>query len=251
MAITVLENFQSNVESVKSLMSFDNFVLESAIEAIEDLHCRLRDDHGMTNPSLNGQRTLTILKGFHKNSSLRPKYQTIFNQGLVLLVSYFASAVHDLFRNSLEISIMSNPQSQVLSEELKITIRDLKDAEFDLRTSVADHFIRAKDISFQDMQSIKRAFKNYLDIDITKNEVVNEIILGQACRHVIVHAGAIINSSLLKQVASARPRTLKNNLVIGEKIQFDPLEVDVVAKNMFLYLESLSKNVSQVVGVNV
>jgi hypothetical protein len=248
---TVLENFESNVASVKNLMSFDSYVLEMAISSIEELHQRLKHGQGMENPQLNGERTLTMLRQFHSNASLKPKYQTIFNQGLVLLVSYFASAVHDLFKGALEISILNDTDSPALAEDLKITMRDLKEVDFDLQASFAGLFVRAKDISFQDMQSIGRAFKTYLQIEIVKDEVVNEIILGQACRHVIVHAGGLINKMLLRQVSGAKPRNLKPKLIEGELIHFTPEEVELVANKMCIYLQRLSTSVERTTGVRV
>lgn len=247
---TVVKNFERNIDSVKSLMSFDRFVLESTIQAISDLQQRLIN-HGFDNPLLNATRTLDMLRGFQTNDSLRPKYQTIFNQGLVLLVSYFASATHDLFKGALHAAITINPESSVLNEEIRITVADLKEADFQLRDSVAEVFIRTRDISFQDMKSIGRAFKNHLNIDVEKTESVNEIILGQACRHVIVHAGSVANELLVRQIANAKPRTLKKILTPGQEIQFSPEEVEVVAKNMRDYLINLSQQVEKTLGVIV
>jgi hypothetical protein len=247
---TVLENFERNIDSVKDLMSFDRYVLESAIQAIDKLHQQLLK-LGLENPALNAERTLVLLRGFQTNDSLRFKYQTIFNQGLVLLVSYFASATHDLFRGALQASITDNLESPVLSEELKITVGDLKDAEFDLRDSVAELFIRTRDISFQDMKSIARAFNSHLNIHIQKDEAVHEIILGQACRHVIVHAGGMVNASLLRQISAAKPRTLKVDLTAGQAVEFSPQEVEFIAEKMRTYLKRLSLSVEKTVGVKI
>jgi hypothetical protein len=70
------------------------------------------------------------------------------------------------------------------------------------------------------MQSIARAFKDYLGIEIERTQRVNDIVLAQGCRHVIVHSGGIVDDRLVRQLSSAQPRRLKPRLVLGERIQF-------------------------------
>ncbi|HZC81380.1 MAG TPA: hypothetical protein VE222_06610, partial [Nitrospiraceae bacterium] len=82
-------------------------------------------------------------------------------------------------------------------------------------------FVRKTDISFQDMQSIARAFRDYVGFEPTRNENVNDIVLGHACRHVIVHAGAVFDRKALGQVRSAVPRTLKKNINVGDAVTFE------------------------------
>jgi hypothetical protein len=93
--MSVVEVFQAHVRSVERLMNFDRDVMEFAIERIEAL-CgglkRLRID----NAHLNGERTLQMLRGYRSHDSLRPRFEAVFNQALVLLSSYFASCARDV-----------------------------------------------------------------------------------------------------------------------------------------------------------
>ena len=222
-------------------MNFDRDVLSFAIQAIDDLQNRLRQHHQLDNPHLSAERTLTILRGYREHDSLRSRYQTIFNQALVLLVSYFGSSVHDLFRNGVTQALIAGKDAALLKEYVKLTLLELRDAEFDLKNIAADLLINAKDISFQDMKSISRAFDEHLKVKIPRDQTVNDIILAQACRHVIVHAGGVINSQTIRQVSGATPRKLKQELDVGKIVQFTVEEVRLVATAMETYLNNVEK----------
>ena len=73
---------------------------------------------------------------------------------------------------------------------------------------------------------------------------MKNIIVGQACRHAIVHDGATANSRVMNQVRNAIPRTLKPNLTLNEKIQFSISEIEDLAEEMKSYIENLVKVVS-------
>ena len=139
----------------------------------------------------------------------------------------------------------------MLREEFRLTLRDLKDFNFAVREVAPDFLIQSKDISFQDMQSIARAFKTYLEIEIRKDQAVNDIILGQACRHVIVHAGGVVSDQTVRQVSGAMPRRVKMSLISGDVVQFVPEEVELIAESMTGYLQSVSKMVGDKFGVQV
>lgn len=239
--MTVVETFKTHVKSVESLMNFDRSVLEFAILNIADLQTKLIQHHRMDNPHLTAERTLQLLKGYRENDSLRSGYKTIFNQALVLLVSYFGSSIKDLFRQGVAEALMNDTDSALLREQIKISFSDLRDAGFQLKDLAPDLLIQAKDISFQDMQSIKRAFKDYLGIPIEKNQVVNDIILAQGCRHVIVHTGGVVDERLLRQLSVAKPRELKPTLVAGDIVEFTVEEVSKAAEAMVIYLTSVQE----------
>ncbi len=246
--MAVVTSFEQHVESVRRLMNFDRDVLGFAIEAIDVLQKRLTQHHHLENPHLTAQRTLELLRGYRDHDSLRPRYQTIFNQALVLLVSYFGSAVHDVFRQGVTTALAGAKEWPLLREQIKITFADLREAEFNLRERAPDLLVNAKDISFQDMKSIARAFKENLGIEIARDQTVNDIILAQACRHVIVHTGAIANQALVRQLSGANPRSLKPTIVVGEAIQFSPDEVEGAASAMLLYLKDLEAQVREAVS---
>jgi hypothetical protein len=237
--MSVLETFENHVASVHRLMNFDRDVLSFAIDSIEELQNRLTRHHNLDNPQLTAARALEILRGYRAHDSLRPRYKTIFNQALVLLVSYFGSAVHDVFRAGVSAALISERDTPLLKEQLKISFAELREANFDLRERAPDLLVNAKNISFQDMKSIARAFKENLGIEIERNPTINEIILAQACRHVIVHTGSFADDALVRQLSGAHPRTLKPKIVSGELVEFTPEEVAHAATAMVSYLRDL------------
>jgi hypothetical protein len=233
----IIENFKLNVASVKKLANFDRVVLEYAIKSIESLQNRLKNK--FENERLLASTTLKQLNSIRSNDSMRKEYEEIFNQCIVLLVSYFGSAVSDVFRNYVTARITSSKKMKILQEELKFTIGELRDLDFNLNGQMGDIIARKKDISFQDMGSISRNFKDYLGIVVDKDNNINNIILGQACRHVIVHAGAVADIKLLNQISGATPRDIKEEINVGDKIQFSLEEIEVLSGSMMDYITKL------------
>lgn len=230
--------FDQNIQSVDRLMNFDRDVQDMIIGHIEEFHNTLVNSWGIQQEHLNGKRLLDILRPIRKNDSLRSRYQLIFNQAVVLLVSHFGSALSDLFRYAVEVAIEVEDK-RVLSEELTLDIDELLESGDHLHDVLGDMLILKKDISFQDMKSVSRAFKKYFGIEIERDASVNDIILGQACRHAIVHDGGRANSRTLRQTKAARPRSLKTDLRENQQIEFTPEEVEELGKHMRKYVSNL------------
>jgi hypothetical protein len=241
--MSVTDSFKLHVQSVEKLMNFDRDVIDFAIIAIDELQVKLTQHHKLDNPQLTAARTLGMLRQYRDHDSLRPRYATIFNQAIVLLVSYFGSSVTDLFRQGVATALTIGTDSDLLREQIKISLRELREADFQLKDMTPDLLIQAKDISFQDMQSISRSFKEHLGISIEKSTDVNNIILAQGCRHIIVHAGGLVSNRLIRQVSGANPRSIKKSLTVGEKIQFSVEEVMQAAGAMTKYIEQVQEQV--------
>ena len=233
------ENFRKHLESVRRLMNFDRDLIDFALQMVGELGDRLRKA-GFENPLLNADGTLRALKQVRQNDSLRPRYETVFNQSLVLLVSYFASTMHELFADALRIAVLTDEDSVLFREEVKLSIRELRDSSADFPLGLPDILIKAKDISFQDMQSIGRAFNTYVNVSVPRDSSTNDIIMAQACRHVIVHAGGSADERFMRQVISAVPRNVKQEISLGTRIQFAPDEVELVGTSMNRYITDLS-----------
>lgn len=237
---TIVETFKINVKSVEGLINFDREVLSLAIDSIEELHESLTT---MREPILddrrNGKRTLDILRPIHTNDSLKARYSIINNQAIVLLVSYFASAVADIFRKSANIAVTKHEDKRVLDSELKLKVSELMKVEDSFGEIIGDILINKNNISFQDMKSIKRSFEKYFGIKISKDHNVNNIILSHACRHSIAHEAGIINTARINQIKGAEPRDLKKNLVAGNTIHFTEEEINIISSSMIAYIVNL------------
>ena len=234
---SVVSRFHSNCDDVERLINFDREVLQLVIISLEDLHEKLKPHHGTA--QMNGGRVLEIVRGIRSNDSLRHRYGVIFNQAVVLLVSHFSAALGDIFRASLLHSFDDESSGTLFDEEIKLTFREMKDRGWNLKASAADLLIAKKDFNFQDMGSTVRAFDTYVGVKLDRDEVVNNLILGQASRHVIVHTGGIASDKMLRQISKAYPRTLKEEIAAGSKIQFSIEEVSKLKVDMIEYVNRL------------
>lgn len=236
----VLDAFDRNAASTYELMNFDRIVLDYAISVVG----KLREDLGTGLPYTKEkliENALASLQNVRHNDSLRIQYGHISNQCVVLLVSYFDSAARELFQEFLGEAIQGGRAEHLAKEEIKVTVNEL--ASFS-PPDLPNLLVAKKDISFQDMQSISRAFKDYLQFEPVKTEDVNTIIAGHGCRHAIVHSGAVCDRKLLAQVSKAHPRALKVDLELGRPITFSPDEIHLLGVTMQAYLRELVDGVS-------
>lgn len=234
--------FSANLDSVIKLVNFDTEVRDIAVNGVQSLHDFLKNDRGFENPQWNGEKTLKLLQSIRESPVLKERYSTIYNQAVVLLVSYFASVIGDIFRAVAALSLTRN-DSRVLDTELKIRVADLITLTTAPADQIGDLLIQKDGISFQDMQSTHRAFKQYFGVELETSQTVKNIILGQACRHAIVHDGATANARVINQVRNAIPRTLKPKLTLNEKIQFSINEIEELAREMKSYIEQLIERI--------
>lgn len=241
----ILDNFTQHVGDVERLIAFDREVMQVAISAVEDLHRRLVEKH-IDNEQMNGARTLQILKGIRDHGSLKPSYSLILNQAIVLLVSYFGSAVEDIFSFAVTSAMRKGSSPRLMKQDMKVTVGDLIEVTSNPDDAISALLIEKKDLSFQDMQAIHRAFRDYVDVEVEQDSTVNNIILAQACRHVIVHAGGEVTPRLVRQVSGAVPRDLKAQLDGASVVQFSQDEVRIVAESMKGYLAALVEKTESV-----
>ncbi len=232
------QSFAENLQSVKDLMNFDEIVLISAIHQLEDLSDKLKKHHKIDNPYLSVDGTIRNLKNIRSNNSLEIIYKRVFNQCLVLLVSYFASTIRDVFQSSIDEAIEIPKFEKVAKTKIELSLLELKTDVEKVRL-IGEILATQKEISFQDMQSIARTFQDYFAIEIPKDINTNNIIVAQAFRHAIVHSGARIDLKLIKQLANANPRTVKKDIELNSEILFSPEEVETIGNSMQVYLNNL------------
>ncbi len=233
----IKSNFADNVAIVEKLMRFDEVVQLFCLNALRKANEGLEKfGNGCANhPSYNIKPMIQQIEKIRQNDSLQPNYEIMFNQCVVLLVSYFGSAIEDLFQEALQNKIDNKKLGKLGKEEIKLTVDQLVSGK-----NVVELFISKVDISFQDMQSIARAFKQYICIDeIPRDKVVNNIILSQACRNCIVHDGSTANNKTIEQLKSANQRDLKIDIKINEAIRFNEEDIKIIISSMTQYIDQL------------
>lgn len=234
------KSFAANAAEVERLLDFDRLIIDVAVDGLKHVERELekRNLHSVIGVV---QGRATILLNVKTSDSLRPQFEAMFNQCVVLLVSYFGSAVHTLFRQGVRAALSVGAPVPAAHEELKVSWKAVAQAEGDRQAMFADLLIAQHNISFQDMQSISRAFKNQLGIEIVRSGNTNDIVLGQAARHVIVHAAGIVDQRMVDQVARVKPRSLKASLEPGMPIRFAPSEVRTLSASMVQYVAEVSE----------
>ncbi len=241
------QTFQHNVESVFQLAEFDHVVLDYSISVLKTIQKRATQD-GIDNYRLTVDKGLEQVQNIRAHDSMRTDYEHIFNQCVVLLVSYFGSAISEIFEACIAELLKTDSEQPLLREEVKLTVRELFEMDSDPRGRVGELLIRKDKISFQDMKSIARAFADHCGHRPEKNHDVNDIIVGQACRHAIVHAGAIVSAKCAEQVKKAVPRSLKEDLPKDSRIQFTVDELHLLSESMKRYVANLTSGLESVLA---
>jgi hypothetical protein len=224
---------------VEGLLEFGNLIIAAAVEGLRKVEDELEAKHLNSLVDLVRNRA-RMLKNI-KSESLRPQYEAMFNQCVVLLVSHFGSAVHSLFRTAVQVALRTNSQLPVVNHELRVSWQSVIDSDEPKEVLFAELLISQQDLSFQDMQSIGRAFKNHLKVEIPMDRSLNNIIAGQASRHVIVHNAGRVDARMVRQLRDAQPRDLAPSLKPGAPVAFAPPEIRVLAESMTSYLNALKE----------
>jgi hypothetical protein len=231
--------FRKNIEAVNQFADLDRGLIEQTIQQLRERDARLLKAN-IDNPRLLMGNTITNLENIRRNDSLRPGFQALVNQSAVLLASYFASGVSQLFRSAIAGALEHGSPLRLEQHELKFTVKDVKSVGGDILGALPDLIAEGPGISFQDTKSIQRVFKDYLDIDIPRDEVTNDLSVELALCHVLVHNGGVVDRKCLKQIEESIPRTFRCSVASGESINFKTEEIRSIGATMIRYVQRLA-----------
>jgi hypothetical protein len=234
-----LATFTKNIESVNQLADLDRGLIDQTIQQLRERDARLQGAH-VENARMLAGNTLANLENIRRNDSLRPGFQALVNQSAVLCASYFASGISQLFRSAIAGALEHGPSKGLEQHELKLTVRDLKNMGGEILEAIPDLIAEGPGMSFQDTKSIQRIFKDYLDVDIPRDEVTNDVSVELALRHVLVHNGGIVDRKCLRQTEESFPRTFRCSIALGESINFSTDEIRAMGATMIKYVERLA-----------
>ena len=182
----IYDAFERAVTGVEELLTFDQFVLEHVVGGLGEMGDHL-EARGRNNEARDVRNRIDAIRNVRTAGSLRPRCETIFNQCIVLLVSYFGATAGDLFRAGVAAALSRSIEVPAADISVDLRWRVLGGAQAQVPHRIAEAIVEQQKITFQDMKSTGKAFRRGLGIDIPRNEATNDIILGQAARHVIVH----------------------------------------------------------------
>lgn len=222
------DRFEQNLRTVDELISFDRIILDVCINQISNLNDRLKaGPFKITNPMYLAENTLKAIKNVRENDSLRVNYLSMFNSCLVLQVSYFTSIIDDIFKHTSLCLYSDNKRPDLNIDLLK----------------------QKNDINFQNMFSTIKTFKKYLDVEIERNSICNTIILAQSSRHAIVHSLGKADEKFITQTGTAKPRDIKHNFALDDKIQYTSSELEFVKMAMQEFIYILCNNIKNRYGI--
>jgi hypothetical protein len=240
----VIVRFQSNLHSVDALMSFDDVILGFVLDKLKQIyHYQKAERYVPKEADIRAiYRQLELIR---EHKSLQIQYRAIFNQALVLIVSHFSAAARDLFRAAVRDAVANGyMQRKLQHEKLDLTVAQAVRSHQQLPSLVANTLLVRDGMSFQDMQSTQKAFRDFCGFAPERDANLNNIIVGQAFRHAIAHAGAVVDEKLASQLGDVTPRTVRPVLGIGDEILFKPEEVQEVGASMLAYLQSVAAGIS-------
>lgn len=240
---SIVEAFEANLESVTRLSNFDGIVIDFVSASIlkRDRYLKEALKSRETNypERFSGARIVKQLEKLRENEALRPEYSLIFNQCIVLLVSYFASSLHDLFRYFFQMRVESENAGKILKEGLKVSFGQLQELDWDVKSNAADLFLTSQDISFQDMKSVYRSFNQWLGFGRERDVVTDRIIVAQAARHCIVHAGGVASERTIGQIRGCVCDDVLPGMETGSAIATSPSDISTVSQAMKTYIKEL------------
>ncbi len=236
----IIEKFELQISSVFKIIEFDKEYVEIVVKQLKELKKKLIG-FGIQNPIYHPTSQIKLLSSLIQSGPKQRKYQPVYNQCLVLLVSYFASTINSILNEGLNyyLNNSDNLPDKVANQEFKLSLRELQELQFDLSEKIGSIIVRKSDISFQDMKSIARAFEQFLGITIQKDEDVDNIITAQALRHIIVHNSEIIDDKCIKQLTNAGNRKFVEDVEPNKKAVIDADDLNIVKASMLNYANNL------------
>lgn len=238
------DGFEAQVRSINKLLLWDRLIIDKTVEALEDRQESLKN-LGVENAYHLSSNAIQNLKNIRKSEALHLGYELLHNQCVVLLVSYFSSAIHDIFNSSVTTLLRSEIPPAIAKKELKISFAELHRRDFDLSADIGEIVSQKSEISFQDMQSIRRAFKDFFDFTFDRDRTINNIVTAQACRHAIAHNRGIADAKLLNQIRHCSNRSIQLKIDVGDAIKFNPAEIEEVGTSMLAYCDRLINQLAQ------
>lgn len=167
------------------------------------------------------------IKKFKDHKDLVGKYQIIYAQSLVLVVSAFESFMNDLFK----FLINEHPHLVTWPSKKSISI-DVSVLGYSYPT-VGDLVLKSfkDEINFQNVDSVMVFCQQYLRLNLSFDKL-DDIKFFQNLRHIIVHNSSRVDTGFLNAVKSIRNSLPKKNEYY-KVVENDYVQADMVFRQFF------------------
>ena len=232
----VYADLDERIDNIRTLADVNEELISIAINNLQSI----RKDLAATGRNLGIlskiDNQLLMYQQVARIPQLTTKFPIIREQSVVLMVGALEVFVADVFRaignNDPKLFVWKDPKEKILVEPSLIS------DEFTLGDAIINH-LKTRGFSFQDLQSLIRAFETYFDIKIDLNKAQLDILIaGTAYRNVIVHNRSVIDTQFLKQIRDTSHITDLSQKK-GEKIQID----DKFVRELALSIKELCEKV--------
>lgn len=196
------KDFDNYLLSIDALINLGTDVSLIILDSLKNLKKGYEPLSGFIPFKEKLERNIEMIDKIKNHPILREKYDVIYGQALVLLVSAFESLMTNLFT-----SLINEFPEKINWPEKKTIGVDLNLLRY--YSNIGDLVLKSLkgQPNFQDWQSTLNFLKENLNINIGKDisrEEQETIIFYQATRHIIIHNSAKIDPDFIKQIRNTK-----------------------------------------------
>ena len=225
----------ANIERAMQITEINNMIIDHSVEAIKSLGT-IRNPKTGANATNNQVLAIQQLRGNPKVSEV---LAIVYGQQIVLFVSAFEAYLRDIVRT------LANERPELIDwpdgSKGAIELSTLSRGGLTVGDIILS-IIEQRGITFQDLQAIKRFFKDYLKKDLIIDSIFEQnYILATAIRHATIHLQGVVDEKFLKQIKNL-PSDVREQYKINKPIS---IEEDFVLELRDSFLE-LGQSVQQI-----
>ena len=208
-------DFQSDLEDIDKLESTPDLIRGVAIDSLDRAIATVGVPNTVKQALKNSKLSIENIK----QESIADNFKTIYVQMCILAVSSLETTLKRYFVNTLKQPENINSDSKRL-QEIKLSLKDIVDHELKFGGKVGQIILDKASLNFQDLQAIKRNFKEFSDKDIRLDKKTEEnICFYLESRHILVHKGGVIDKKFIDATGSFGANIKQYK--VGDKIELD------------------------------
>lgn len=171
--------------------------------------------------------------------SMAESFSAIYSQMCVLAVSIFEAQLKQFFEDFASTPGALSKNSDKL-KSIKFSVHDLIEHDLNLGGKIGRLITQKENISFQDMGSVIRVFKDYFGKELMfEEDVTKRAIFYLECRHSLVHRGGVVDQKFMDAV-TVRKANL-HSYKLGDDISLDVGDWDKVGSALLAVLAEATR----------
>jgi len=224
---TYTDEMKKELDYIEKLISTPNIIRDHAINSLKNF----KDSDLKNTEQIKLKNAIQSIENI-SNKSINKSYGIIYNQICILAVSALSAVLEKYFIN------MTKQFEKIrLPNDLKISLYEIKEYEFDMKKNLGNIILKKDNsINFQDLKSVLRAYEKYFNKNIKlDDELKNNIIFYQQCRHVLVHKNGIVDEDFIQRIKNCNIKKYKKK----NKIQLNKNDWEKIKKYFCSFMNKL------------